>query len=90
VDKSEINGIMRECNCVTNWDKIFDIDSLLELFELLEVTSAYVLALDFSLCRVCVDRDFTVTGKIIFEGTNGGQVVWSWGDHSYDSYDKCS
>jgi hypothetical protein len=74
VDKSEINGVMRECICVTNRDKIFNIDSLLKLFELLEVVSAYVLALDFSLCRVCVDRGSTVSIKTTFKGTNDGTV----------------
>jgi len=52
VDKSEINGVMREFNCATNWDKILDIVSLLELFKLLDVASAYVLALGFSLYRL--------------------------------------
>jgi hypothetical protein len=62
---------MRECNCVTNRDKIFDIDSLLELFALLEFASVYVSALDFSLCRMYMDWGSTVTGKTTFKDTIG-------------------
>lgn len=80
VDKSEISGVMRELSCVTNWDKILDIGSKIKLFELLEVASAYVLALDFFLSRVCTDGGSAVTGKITFEGTNRGTsgVVLRW------------
>jgi len=39
-DKREINGVMRELNCVINWDKILELGSEFKLFELPTVASA--------------------------------------------------
>lgn len=66
VDKRETNVEIREFNCVTIQDKIFEIGSGFKLFE----SSAYVFALSFSLHRVWADEVSAVAGKV-FVGTIG-------------------